>query len=77
MGIDVEIVERNPDRRGFVPQPVRWRVEQTNDILVMHRRPVRQHEHTPRSSESRVYRATSDVMTRRLTGTRGPAGRGA
>jgi transposase len=33
LGIEVEIVERNPDQRGFVPQPIRWIVEQTNGIL--------------------------------------------
>jgi transposase len=27
LGIDVEIVERNPQDKGFVPQPKRWRVE--------------------------------------------------
>lgn len=29
MGIDVEIVERTPGHRGFLPQPKRWTVEQT------------------------------------------------
>jgi hypothetical protein len=29
LGIDVEIVQRNPQDKGFVPQPKRWRVEQT------------------------------------------------
>ncbi|MEV2184114.1 IS5 family transposase, partial [Streptomyces sp. NPDC047966] len=29
LGIDVEIVARNPQATGFVPQPKRWRVEQT------------------------------------------------
>lgn len=40
LGIAVEIVERNPADRGFVPQPIRWRVEQTNGILMLHRRLV-------------------------------------
>ena len=68
VGIDVEIVERNPAETGFVPQPIRWRVEQTNGILMLHRRLVRDYEHRPASAESRVYWAISDVMTRRLTG---------
>jgi transposase len=76
LGIDVEIVERNPDQQGFVPQPIRWRVEQTNGILVMHRRLVREYEHTLTSSQARVYWAISDVMTRRLTGTSGSPWRG-
>jgi hypothetical protein len=25
LGIDMEIVERNPQGKGFVPQPIRWR----------------------------------------------------
>ncbi|MFJ8097510.1 IS5 family transposase [Streptomyces griseofuscus] len=77
LGIAVEIVERNPAVRGFIPQPIRWRVEQTNGILILHRRLVRDYEHRPASSESRVYWAISDVMARRLTGTSTPAWRGA
>jgi hypothetical protein len=41
VGIDVEIVERNPADSGFVPQPKRWIVEQTNGTLMLHRRLVR------------------------------------
>ena len=33
VGIDVQVVERNPADRGFVPQPKRWVVEQTFGIL--------------------------------------------
>jgi transposase len=71
LGIDVEIVERNPADQGFVPQPKRWIVEQTYGTLMLHRRLVRDYEHLPASSESRVYWAMSDVMSRRLT--RAPA----
>src|SRR2546421_12863055 len=77
VGIDVEVVERNPADKGFVPQPKRWVVEQTYGILALHRRLVRDYEHRPASSESRVYWAMSDVMARRLTGTSTPAWRGA
>lgn len=77
LGIDVEIVERNPADRGFVPQPKRWVVEQTYGILAFHRRLVRDYEHRPASSESRVYWAMSDVMARRLTSTFAPTWRGA
>ncbi|MEV4374739.1 transposase [Nonomuraea sp. NPDC049637] len=65
--INVEIVERNPAGKGFVPQPKRWVVEQTYGILMSHRRLVRDYEHLPASSESRVYWAMTDVMSRRLT----------
>lgn len=54
-GIDVQIVERNPAEAGFVLQPKRWVVEQTYGTMSPHRRLVRNYEHDPASSESRVY----------------------
>ncbi|MFF2807859.1 IS5 family transposase [Streptomyces sp. NPDC058000] len=69
LGIDVEVVERNPAHKGFIPQAKRWVVERAYGILMMYRRLVREYDHRPRSSESRVYWAMTDVMTRRLTGT--------
>ncbi|AWK09516.1 IS5 family transposase [Streptomyces spongiicola] len=67
VGIDVEIVERNPADQGFVPQAKRWIVEQTNGILMFYRRLVRDYEHRPASSRSRVFWAMTSVMARRLT----------
>ncbi len=75
MGIDVQAVGRNPAGRGFVPQPERWVAEQTPGILSFHRRLVRDCEHRLSSSASRVYRAMTDVMARRLTGTSTPSWR--
>jgi transposase len=75
LGIDVEIVARNPQDKGFVPQPKRWRVEQTYGILILHRRLVRDYEHRPSSSVSRVYWAMSHVMIRRLTSANTPTWR--
>jgi transposase len=68
VGIDVEVVERNPAETGFVPQHKRWIVEQTNGILMFYRRLVRDYEHRPASSRSRVLWAMTSVMSRRLTG---------
>ncbi len=68
LGIDVEVVARNPQETGFVPQPKRWRVEQTYGILRLQRRLVRDYEHRLASSISRVYWAMTHVMVRRLTG---------
>ena len=68
VGIEVEIVERNPAQTGFVPVPKRRIVERAYGILMMHRRLVRDYEHLPRSSESRVYWAMTAVILRRLTG---------
>jgi transposase len=74
-GIDVKIIERDPAEAGFVPQPKRWVVEQTYGTMSLHRRLVRDYEHDPASSESRVYWAMTDVMTRRLTGASTPTWR--
>ena len=73
LGIEVEIVERNPDQRGFVPQPIRWIVEQTGGILMFFRRLVRDYEHQPSSSACWVHWAMIDVMFRRLTRRRLPS----
>jgi len=73
----VQVVERNPAGRGFVPQPKRWVVEQTLGILSFHRRLVRDYEHRLASSVSRVYWAMTDVMARRLAGTSAPSWRAA
>ncbi|MFF3463475.1 hypothetical protein [Streptomyces sp. NPDC002619] len=42
---------------------------------MMYRRLVREYDHRPKSAESRVYWAMTDVMTRRLTGTTAPTWR--
>ncbi|MDJ0347678.1 IS5 family transposase [Streptomyces sp. H10-C2] len=77
LGIDVEIVERNPAEKGFVPQAKRWIVEQTNGILMFYRRLVRDYEHRLASSRSRVFWAMTSVMARRLTGITLPSWRAA
>jgi transposase len=77
VGIEVEIVERNPGQTGFVPIPKRWIVERAYGILMLHRRLVRDYEHLPRSSESRVYWAMTAVILRRLTGATAAAWRSA
>ncbi|MFG2409870.1 IS5 family transposase [Streptomyces brevispora] len=75
VGIEVEVVARNPGQSGFVPQAKRWVVERAYGILMLHRRLVRDYEHLPRSSESRVYWAMTAVILRRLTGMAVPAWR--
>ncbi|MGH1556594.1 hypothetical protein ACRAWF_47140 [Streptomyces sp. L7] len=42
VNIEVEVVERNPTRTGFVPQATRWVVERACGILTLHRRLVRE-----------------------------------
>ena len=67
--ITVEVVRRNPDDqgRGFVPQPKRWVVEQVNGTLMLQRRLARDYDHRPDNAASRVYRASTAGMLRRLT----------
>jgi transposase len=77
LGIVVDIVQRNPDQTGFVPQAIRWRVQQTNGTLLLQRRMVREYEVNESSSESRVYWAITSIMARRLTGESTPTWRGA
>ncbi|MBB5085150.1 transposase [Nonomuraea endophytica] len=71
----MEIVTRSPADQGFIPQPKRWIVEQTYGTLMLHRCLVRDYEHLPASSESRVYWAMTDVMSRRLTRAPAPSSR--
>ena len=77
LGIDVEIVQRNPADRGFVPQPVRWRVEQVLGTLILHRRLVRDYESRPASSASHIMWASIDITSRKITRESAPTWRGA
>ncbi|MGW8362904.1 IS5 family transposase [Streptomyces wedmorensis] len=67
--IDVEVVQRDSQVKGFAPVPKRWVVEQTLGTLTLHRRLVRDYETLPASSASMIYWSMTDIMTRRLTGT--------
>ncbi len=69
LGIDVRVVQPEPGTRGFTPVPKRWVVEQTFGTLTPHRRLARDYEKHPASSQAHIYRAATDRMTRRLTGT--------
>lgn len=52
LDIGVEVVRRNhaDQGKGFVPQPKRWLVEQTNGTLMLHRRLTRECDHRPDTS---------------------------
>ena len=69
LGIDVQIVARNPAATGFVPEPICWRVEQTNGLNMPERRLAREYEHAPSCSESRIYRTSVRRILRQLAGT--------
>ena len=67
-GIDVHVVTKDPQQRGFVPQRKRWAVERTFGWLMLHRRLVRDYETNPRRSRAMIHWAMIDNMSRRLTG---------
>ncbi|MCP2353614.1 transposase [Nonomuraea thailandensis] len=76
LGIDVEIVRRDPATRGFTPLPRRWPAERTLGWLMLHRRLVRDYEARPDRSEAMIHIAMIDLMARRLTGENTPTWRG-
>ncbi|MCK9905107.1 transposase [Parafrankia colletiae] len=67
LGIDVEIVERPAEARGFTPLPKRWVVEQTFGIMMLHRRLARDYETKPASAVAMIRWSMVEVMARRLT----------
>jgi hypothetical protein len=77
LGVDVEVVRRDPQTTGFVPEPKRWVVEQTWGTLILHRRLVRDYEARPESSASMIWWSSIDNMTRRVTDTPMPTWRDA
>ncbi|MEV4068100.1 IS5 family transposase [Nonomuraea dietziae] len=76
LGIDVEVVHRNPATKGFTTLPRRWVVERTLGWLMLHRRLARDYEALPARSEAMIHIAMIDLMSRRLTGESTPTWRG-
>jgi len=74
-GIDVQVVTKDPQQRGFVPQRTRWAVERTFGWLMLHRRLARDYETNPRRSRAMIHWAMIDNMSRRLTGESTPSWR--
>ena len=67
-GIDVQVVTKDPQQRGFKPQRKRWAVERTFGWLMLHRRLARDYETNPQRSRAMIHWAMIDNMCRRLTG---------
>lgn len=76
LGIDVEVVRRDPATRGFAALPRRWTVERTFGWLMLHRRLARDYEALPARSEAMLHLAMIDLMARRVTGESTPTWRG-
>ena len=75
LGIDVEIVRRAPDTRGFTVLPRRWTVERTFGWLMNFRRLTRDYETLPTRSTAMIHLAAIDLLSRRLTGESTPTWR--
>lgn len=67
-GLDIEMVKRSDDARGFVVVPKRWVVERTNGWLGKFRILSKEYERTVESSRADVLLAMSSIMLRRLGG---------
>jgi transposase len=74
-GIDVQVVTKDPQQRGFKPQRKRWAIERTFGWLMLHRRLVRDYETNPQRSRAMIHWAMIDNMSRRLTGESTPSWR--
>lgn len=76
LGIDLRIVRRAPNPRGFTALPRRWTVGRTLGRLMNHRRLARDYEAKPHRSEAMIYLAVISLMIRRLTAESTPTWRG-
>lgn len=73
--IEVDVVTKEPNQRGFIPQHKRWAVERTFGWLMHHRRLARDYETLPENSRTMIHWSMIDVMSRRLTGESTPSWR--
>ncbi|WP_194821250.1 IS5 family transposase [Micromonospora sp. S-DT3-3-22] len=67
LGVDVEIVTKDPQIKGFSVVKRRWVVERTIGWLMHHRRLVRDYETQPHNSASMITLAMIDNLAKRLT----------
>jgi len=63
----LEIVRRSDNLKGFHVLPHRWVVERTFGWLGRYRRLSKDYEELPETSESMIYLAMINIMTRRLS----------
>lgn len=64
--LEVSVVKRSDDTRGFKVLPRRWVVERTFGWMMRHRRLVRDYETTEASAEAWIYIAMVRIQLRRL-----------
>ena len=68
LSIDLKVVKRSDDVKGFAVLPWRWVVERTNAWVSAHRRCARDYERLVETSETMIDLAMIDVMGNRLAG---------
>ncbi|MFJ8770487.1 IS5 family transposase [Streptomyces clavifer] len=76
LGIDVEVVNRNPGVRGFHVVKRRWVVERSIGWIMMHRRLARDYETLTTSSEAMIHIASIDNLAKRISDETTPTWRG-
>ena len=64
--LEVKVVKRSDDAKGFQVLPRRWVVERTFAWLMRHRRLFRDYETTETSAEAWAYIAMIRIQLRRL-----------
>jgi transposase len=67
LGIDVQVVTKNPHTKGFCPVKRRWVIERTLGWIMLHRRLARDYETLPTNSASMIHIAMIDNLTKRIT----------
>src|SRR3954451_8689349 len=67
LGVDVEVVTKDPQVKGFSVIKRRWVVERTLGWLMQHRRLARDYEALPGNSATMITVAMIDNLARRLT----------
>jgi transposase len=75
LGIDVEVVAKDPHIKGFSVVKRRWVVERTLGWLMLHRRLARDYEALPTTSASMITIAMIDNVAKCLTGESTPTWR--
>ncbi|MGJ6970158.1 IS5 family transposase [Streptosporangium sp. G11] len=76
LGIDVEVVSRNIQTRGFHVVKRRWVVERSLGWLMLYRRLARDYETLPTSSQAMIHIASINNLTKRITDETTPTWRG-
>ncbi len=65
-GLEIRIVEKPANQKGFVVQKLRWIVERSIGWMGQSRRLAKDYEHLPATSEAFIYVAMIRLMVKRL-----------